>query len=157
MLAENLFLTCTLYSTCTHSAFLPYGMCSFYHQELGTLSVKNPTWVVNTCLCLQYVITEIKEMSSDLNFLQVHFSCAWKMQKWEYTWKSQFENFIPRKPNSAQFNPLTSKVCLFILLSSGYTFLCKLVRRIWFYLISLSIIVTFLLDNVQMFQREVTC
>ena len=90
------------------------------------------------------------------------------MQKWEYTWKSQFENFIPRKPNSAQFNPLISKVCFFILLSSGYTFLCKLVRRIWLYLMSLSIIVTFLLDNdndnndnnndnVEMLQREVTC
>ena len=70
------------------------------------------------------------------------------MQKWEYTWKSQFENFIPRKPNSAQFNPLTSKVYLFILLSRGYTFLCKLVKGIRFYLISLSIIVTFLLDDV---------
>ena len=70
------------------------------------------------------------------------------MQKWEYTWKSQFENFIPRKPNSAQFNPLISKVFLFILLSSGYTFLCKLVKWIRFYLISLSIIVTFLLDDV---------
>ena len=70
------------------------------------------------------------------------------MQKWEYTWKSQFENFIARKANLAQFNPLTSKACLFILLSSGYTFLCKLVRRIWFYLMSLSIIVTFLLDDV---------
>ena len=79
------------------------------------------------------------------------------MQKWEYTWKSQFENFIPRKPNSAQFNSLTSKVCLFILLSSGYTFRCKLVRRIWFYLMSLSIIVTSLLDDVEMLQREVTC
>ena len=83
-----------------------------------------------------------------LKFLQVHFSCAWKMQKWEYTWKSQFENFIARKPNLAQFNPLTSKVCLFILLSRGYTFLCKLVKGIRFYLISLSIIVTFLLDDV---------
>ena len=79
------------------------------------------------------------------------------MQKWEYTWKSQFENFILRKPNSAQFNPLTSKVCLFILLSRGYTFRCKLVRGIWFYLMSLSIIVTFLLDDVWMFQGEVTC
>ena len=91
-----------------------------------------------------------------LKFLQVHFSCAWKMQKWEYTWKSQFENFTPRKPNSAQFNPLTY-FNLFILLSRGSTFLCKLVRRIWFYLISLSIIVIFLLDDVWMFQREVTC
>ena len=79
------------------------------------------------------------------------------MQKWEYTWKSQFENFVARKPNLAQFNPLTSKVCLFILLSSYYTFLCKLVGRIWFYLISLSIIVTSLLDDVWMLQREVTC
>ena len=92
-----------------------------------------------------------------LKFLQVHFSCVWKMQKWEYTWKSQFENFIPRKPNSTQFNPLTSKVCLFILLSRGYTYRCKLVRGIWFYLMSLSIIVTFLLDDVWMFQGEVTC
>ena len=79
------------------------------------------------------------------------------MQKWEYTWKPQFENFVARKPNLAQFNPLTSKVCLFILLSSCYTFLCKLVGRIWFYLISLSIIVTSLLDDVWMLQREVTC
>ena len=157
MLAENLFLTCTLYSTCTHSAFLPYGMCSFYHQELGTLSVYNSNTGGSYLLMSPVRNYRVKRNVFRLKFLQVHFSCAWKMQKWEYTWKSQFENFIARKPNLAQFNSLTSKVCLFIRLSSGYKFLCKLVRGIWFYLISLSIIITFLLDDVWMFQREVTC
>ena len=37
----------------------------FYREESGTSLVTNPTWVVKTCLCLQYLNTELKEMYSD--------------------------------------------------------------------------------------------
>ena len=132
-------------------------MRSFYHWELGTLLVTNPTWVVKTCLCPQYVITELKEMYSDLNFNWCTFHVHGKCRSGSILENHNLKTLYPANLIQPNLNPLTSKVCLFILLSRGYTFRCKLVRRIWFYLMSLSIIVTFLLDDVEMLQREVTC
>ena len=45
--------------------FFVFGFFFFYREESGTSLVTNPTWVVKTCLCLQYLNTELKEMYSD--------------------------------------------------------------------------------------------
>ena len=65
--------------------------------------------------------------------------------------------------NFMTFNPLTPEIWSLILLSSFYIFPCKLVMRIWcwikinFYMISLNILITCLLDNVRILLGEVSC
>ena len=63
----------------------------------------------------------------------------------------------------SKFNPLTPKIWLVILFSSCYTYPCRLVMRIWlldqdnnFYLISLNILISCLLNNVSMLLGEVS-
>ena len=82
-LPDNLFLTCTLYGIvlnwplCSRKCFFClFFFCFwffFYREESGTSLVTNPTWVVKTCLCLQYLNTELKEMYSDFGKSRVRW------------------------------------------------------------------------------------
>ena len=94
MLAENLFLTHTLYTSIVLNQPFYLRECVLFIKESGTLSVTNPIWLVKNCLCLQYLITELKDMYSDFHFYRCTFHVHGKSSSGslQVFLKAKFEN-----------------------------------------------------------------
>ena len=106
------------------------GLWTFLHLKDVRISLHNHNY--NLLLFWSYVVVlrvQFKARAILLVFKKI-YSCLFIP---DCTWNHviTYTNHIPQKNLSTVFNPLTAKIWLLILPSSFYTFLCKMVMRIW--------------------------